>query len=447
MPTGGTIAAICTAPGASPRAMVRVSGPDAAVCAHRLCDWSAPTRSVHPCVFRLGDFPLPLIAMWYDAGKSYTGEDTLELAFVGNPIVARRVLDACCAVNGVRQAEPGEFSARAYLNGRLTLQQAEGIALRIAAQNDEALRAATELLDGSHGRTCARWADELAGLLALVEAGVDFTDQEDVVPIGPDQLADRLGGLCTQIESQLGSSTGQLVRTDLPVVVLVGEPNAGKSTLMNALLGVHRVMVSDKAGTTRDAISEQLDLSRDLPGAGAVMLTDLAGLGDRAVDAIDEEAQAIARERIAQADVVVWCDPSGRFDEGSIMLPIGTPTIRVRTKSDLPGVETRAADLSVCALESGNLGPLRRAIGDAASARTGTGVGAFVPRHRRAMREAVEGIREALLSLDADASFIAMPELVASGMRSALDALGELTGEVTPDDVLGRVFSGFCVGK
>ncbi|MCA9303647.1 MAG: 50S ribosome-binding GTPase [Phycisphaerales bacterium] len=447
MPTGGTIAAICTAPGAGVRAMVRVSGPDARACAHELCGWESPTRSVRTVRFSLAGAELPMMGIWYDRGKSYTGEDTLELAFVGNPIVARRVLDACCTIDGVRQAEPGEFSARAYLNGRLTLQQAEGIALRIAAQHDDALKAAAELLDGSHGRTCLRWSDELAGLLALVEAGVDFTDQEDVVPIAPSELAERLKMLLDELENHLGSKGGQLVRTDLPTVVLVGEPNAGKSTLMNALLGVNRVMVSERAGTTRDAISEKLDLSRDFPGADAVMLTDLAGLGDRAIDAIDAEAQTLARERISKADAIVWCDPSGCFDQASMKLPVGKPTIRVRTKSDLPGMQSRGADLSVCALESGNLAPLRRAIADAASARTGTGVGSFVPRYRRAMREAAEGIGEAIQSLDADASFIALPELVASSMRSALDALGELTGEVTPDDVLGRVFSGFCVGK
>lgn len=387
------------------------------------------------------------MAMWYEAGKSYSGEDTLELAFVGNPIIARRVLDACCAIEGVRQAEPGEFSARAYLNGRLTLQQAEGIALRIAARHADGLRAASQLLDGTHGETCRRWTDELASMLALVEAGVDFTDQEDVVPIAPSELGNRLTALLTELENHLGSTTGQLVRTDLADVVLVGAPNAGKSTLMNALLGRERVMVSDQAGTTRDAISEQLDLSKDLPGASAVLMTDLAGLGDRAIDAIDAEAQSLARDRINKADAIVWCDPSGRFDESSITLPIDTPTIRVRTKADLPTAKHAVGDLSVCALESRNLGPLRRAIADAASARSGAGVGAFVPRHRRAMRAAADGMHEALRSLDTDAPFIAMPELVASGLRIALDALGELTGEVTPDDVLGRVFSGFCVGK
>jgi tRNA modification GTPase len=447
MPTGGTIAAICTAPGASRRAMIRVSGPDAARCAHELCDWSAPSRAVRAVRFRLARHELPMMALWYNAGKSYSGEDTLELVFVGNPIIARRVLDACCAIEGVRQAEPGEFSARAYLNGRLSLQQAEGIALRIAAQHADGLKAAAQLLDGTHGETCLRWSNELAQLLALVEAGVDFTDQEDVVPIAPSELADRLRSLLAELEDHLGSTTGELVRTDLADVVLVGVPNAGKSTLMNALLGRQRVMVSDQAGTTRDAISEQLDLSKDLPGASAVMLTDLAGLGDRAIDAIDAEAQSLARDRIDSADAIVWCDPSGRFDASSIALPIGTPTIRVRTKSDLPVPSSGASDLSVCALESRNLGPLRRAIADAASARSGAGVGAFVPRHRRAMCAAADGIHEALRSLDAHAPYIEMPELVASGLRAALDALGELTGEVTPDDVLGRVFSGFCVGK
>ncbi len=447
MPTGGTIAAICTPPGNARRAMIRISGDQARVCARTLCAWGDPTRSVHRVAITINNALLPALALWYPKGASYTGECTLELVFVGNPVVARRVLDACLGVEGVRQAEPGEFSARAYLGGRLSLQQAEGVALRIAAHHDEALAAASALLDGSHGHRCNAWADRLAGLLALVEAGVDFTDQEDVVAILPKDLQRHLQTLESDLQTHLGASDGQVVHSDLPRVVLAGAPNAGKSTLMNALLGVHRVMVSGQPGTTRDAIAEELDLSHDLPGVGSVLLIDLAGLGDRAVDAIDAQAQRHARRQIESADAILWCDPTGRFDESQIQLPSKATTIRVRTKSDLPTPDRVDADLSVCAMDGISLGVLRRAIADVACVCSGSGVGAFVPRHRRAMMSAVAGIRAAMAEIDSSSPSIEMPELVAAGLRDALDALGELTGEVTPDDVIGRVFSTFCVGK
>ncbi|MBL4591346.1 MAG: 50S ribosome-binding GTPase, partial [Phycisphaerales bacterium] len=309
------------------------------------------------------------------------------------------------------------------------------------------LAAASALLDGSHGKVCKGWVDQLAGLLALVEAGVDFTDQEDVVAITPADLHAGLESLVAKIKKHLGAQSGQAVVDDLPSVVLVGEPNAGKSTLMNALLGTKRVMVSDQPGTTRDAITERLDLSGDLPGAGAVLLSDLPGLGERGIDAIDAQAQLSAREKIASCDVCVWCDPSGRFDESVIGVAGNKPTVRVRTKADLVADSDSGADLAVCAIDGTKIGVLRRAIGDAACARVGEGVGAFVPRHRRAMSAAVIGINLAMNEVKPDASFIEMPELVAVGLRDALDALGELAGEVTPDDVLGRVFATFCIGK
>ncbi len=447
MPTGGTIAAICTPPGNAARAMIRISGEQAQACARELCTLEHPERGVYITRIRLGESDLPAIAMWFPKGASYTGQDSLELSFVGNAVVAGMVLDACISIEGVRPAEPGEFSARAYLGGRLSLQQAEGIALRIAARQDDALAAASALLDGSHGRVCNSWVDQLTGMLALVEAGVDFTDQDDVVAITPKNLNKGLGELLDEIQAHLGARAGHQVHADLPTAVLVGEPNAGKSTLMNALLGVKRVMVSDQAGTTRDAIIERLNLSQALPGAGAVLLCDLPGLGEFGIDAIDHAAQERAREQIASADVIIWCDPSGRFDDSRPMINAGLPTVRVRTKSDLVHNADTGNELSVCALDGSKLDVLKRAISDAACARTGEGVGAFVPRHRRSMVSAAEGIRAALAEFEPTADSIEMPELVASGLRDALDALGELAGEVTPDDVIGRVFATFCVGK
>ncbi len=452
MPTGSTIAAPCSAPGVSARAMIRVSGADASKCAQKYCRIDLGGRGMFAVRFELGnDRSIPMMLLWYPGPNSYTGEDTIELVMPGNPVLVGRVLNGLLGMDGVELAQPGEFSARAYLNHRLTLQQAEGIALRIAAEHQEALDAASSLLDGSYGEQCDAWAQEIATLLALVEAGVDFSDQEDVIPIAPIDLVARLEAMHCAVLDQIGSASGDKVQTGLAKVVFVGKPNAGKSSLFNALLGVRRSVVSDQAGTTRDAITESFDLAKHVPGAGVVELTDLAGLvgvGELAIDAIDADAQARALSIVQDAAVILWCDPDGRFDEASALLPIATPTVRVRTKSDLPTPRGSHTDgLAVCALDGTALGSLQRAIADAVSHRVGSGVGVFVPRHRRALIDAAQGIEVALERIDATKRIIEEPELVAIGLRGALDALGELIGEISPDDVLGRVFATFCVGK
>lgn len=454
MPTGGTITAPSTAPGSSSRAMIRVSGSDVRRCAMTLMGLTLDARGVHHARCKLLDGrTLAMIVLWYPGPNSYTGEDTIELVMPGNPVLIEKVIDALLAVQGVSYAQPGEFSARSYLNGRLTLQEAEGIALRIAADHEETLQAASSLLDGSYGRSCSAWVEEIATLLALVESGVDFSDQDDVIPITPDALDARLDVIENDIHAQIGSDAGDRVQTDHPQVVFMGRPNAGKSSLFNVLLGRRRATVSDQAGTTRDAIQEEIDLGVDVPGAGIIELVDLAGLGEQAIDDIDRDAQVRARKAIESAAVVLWCDPSGRFDQADALLfgvPTGIPIVRVRTKSDLPMPEPIAAgfeSLAVCALDGSAMGSLRRAIADAVTVRTGSGVGVFVPRHRRALVQAHDGIVSARSRLDASSRIIEEPELVALGMRQSLDALGELVGDISPDDVIGRVFATFCVGK
>tara|TARA_R110000737_G_scaffold2923_1_gene8375 strand:+ start:236577 stop:237926 length:1350 start_codon:yes stop_codon:yes gene_type:complete len=449
MPTGGTIAAIGTPQGHSARAIIRISGPDARECIESITTLTDLTRGIHHARIRIDDrHALPCQVIWFDGPRSYTGEDVAELVLVGNPVILQRTLDRIYAIPGLHRAQPGEFSARAYLNDRLTLAQAEGVALRIAAVGDEALDAAAKLLDGTQGDRCNQWTQELALLLALVESGVDFTDQDDVVPIAPDDLADRLSQLNNQLIAEIGSAAGSIIHATQPNAVICGVPNAGKSALFNALIGRQRAVVSDRAGTTRDAISEPLSLEADIPGAGSIELIDLAGLADHAIDAIDAQAQEIARQRVEDADVLLWCDPTGRFSDRDGFETMGKPIIRVRTKSDLIlDSDEQSSSISVCALDGHHLGVLKRAIADAVSDRTQMGVGAFVPRHRRAITQAITGIHAALQWIPQGAPSLDAPELVASGLRDALDSLGELTGQVTPDDVIGRVFATFCVGK
>lgn len=399
--------------------------------------------------------------MRYDAPRSYTGEAMAELVIPGNPILIERVLARLTSQPGVREAGPGEFSARAFLGGKLTLAQAEGIAAAIAAGTERELAAAESLMLGRTGERYHGWADALATLLALVEAGIDFTDQEDVVPIPPHELKDQLEQLRTAIRTELGRESGSEQHPHLPRVVLVGPPNAGKSTLFNALLGRKRAVESPLAGTTRDALAEDLDLSGDAHapgGAGRVLLIDLPGLDAAAAGGPDLAAQAAAEAEIRRADILVVCRPADA--PGSVPWMTlhagerGRPTIRVTTKADLPRGPVCQSDadggrdtIDVCALDGWHIGVLRRAITDAMWAERDASTPFLLPRHRRALAIVSERLEAAAGQIEPEAHALAYPETVAGELRSALDALAELTGEISPDDIIGRVFATFCVGK
>ncbi|MBX3380810.1 MAG: 50S ribosome-binding GTPase [Phycisphaeraceae bacterium] len=451
MQTGDTIIACATAPGLGARAIVRLSGPASFEAIAGLDCGTAPgehrERGVRAARIRLGDsHQLPCLIAEFPAPRSYTGEDVIEIAIPANPTLIERVIaSAIDAAAGVRMANPGEFTARAYLNDRLTLAQAEGIGSLIAAQGADELVEARRLLSGERGKHYHAFADEAMTLLALVEAGIDFTDQEDVVAICGADLRERAARLAKQIEQVLGSASGTEAQSEVPRVALAGVPNAGKSTLFNAILGRRRAVVSDEAGTTRDVLEERLDLSRDISGGGEVLLCDTPGVDTGSNGNLDGRAQAASRSFLASADVVVWCDPTGRFDDAALDVPRRVRTIRVRTKADLPRVSGAVEALEVSALDGFHLPSLRRAIADAA---LGGGVRAGVlPRHRRALRAAAGELRAMELELAATGRNISEPELVAGRLRAALDCLGELTGRMTPDDVIGRVFATFCVGK
>jgi tRNA modification GTPase len=283
----------------------------------------------------------------------------------------------------------------------------------------------------------------------LVEAGIDFTDQEDVVPISPKALEQRISRLLQEIAAMLGAAAGAEQPSSLPRIVLAGRPNSGKSTLFNALLGRSRAMTSPIAGTTRDAIVEELDLSRKVPCATSVLLVDLAGL-EVGANAIDRAAQEQAEREIAQADAILLCDPTGRFDfplPGDAARP-PVPTVRVRTKADLPVGHSISATVEVCALDGWNLGVLLRAIADAAAAARGTSTW-LIPRHRRTLNAAARSLAQArgLANLDAHARSLRSPEVIAGHLREAVENLGELVGRIFPDDIIGRIFATFCVGK
>jgi len=436
-----TIAAPCSPPGHAPRAIIRLSGPGVADVLNALLAGGDPgARGVFRGVFRLDQLQLPVLLVRSLAPASYTGEESAEILLPGNPALVERALQAIIA-RGAVLAAPGEFSARAVLNGRVSLAQAEGVAATIGAATEDQLRAAAGLRSGALGARAERWADELTTLLALVEAGIDFTDQEDVVPIAPSDLRSRLLAVAVDAEQALGAPAE--APGPLPAVALVGAPNAGKSTLFNRLLGRARAVAGPTAGLTRDVLSEELDLG---PGApGPVVLQDMAGLSESAAGVADAGAQRAAAEAIGRADLLVWCDPAGRFDERLLPGASRRRVLRVRTFADRPGADG-SADLAVCALDGWNLGPLKRAVAEQAWAgrSRASGVAALLPRWRSASSGLITAAREAASQCAAGRI---EPEVVAESLRAAVVHAGELCGRISPDDILARVFGAFCVGK
>lgn len=453
MRTADTIVARASAAGLAPRVVVRGSGPACDRLLHTLTGSGLGARGVTrrrltiPAGHAAGvPACIPCLVYAMPGPASYTGQDCAEVQVAGSEELVRRLLAAATAIVGIRLAEPGEFTARAYLAGRLSVEQAEGVAAIIAARTADQARAARVLLLGGAGERYRDWVDAIANLLALVEAGIDFTDQEDVVAIAPSRLTSTLEGLISSVEAWTGASppAGAQGLGARPAVALIGPPNAGKSTLFNALLARARAVTSPQAGTTRDVLIEPLDLTGVSPGATAITLMDLPGLDASGQSEPERAAQAAARRAEHEADVRVYCDPAGRFDMGATR---PGPIVRVRTQIDRAfstplDVET----LGVCALDGRGLDRLRRAIADAVWG-AGDSPLAAAPRHHRAVSAALAHLRAARALVDPLSPALAWPETVAAELRSAIDSLGELVGNVTPDEVLGRLFRSFCVGK
>jgi tRNA modification GTPase len=383
------------------------------------------------------------LLLWLPSPGSYTGEDTAELHIHGGRAVIEAVLAALGRLPGLRLAQPGEFSRRAFLSGRLDLTQAEGIADLIDAETDAQRRQALRQTGGELQRRYEEWRARLIGAQALIEATIDFSDEADV----PEGLAADATRDAVQLRAELArhlddGRRGEILREGFRVVI-AGRPNVGKSSLMNALAKRDVAIVSEEAGTTRDVIEVRLDLD-GLP----VILSDTAGLR-AAGGAIEREGIRRSLARAEAADLVLWVE-----DASAERLPIfleienlEAPRLVVANKCDLigdrPPVLGPGAPIAVSALTGEGLDRLLGAIEAQARQRLGDLESAAMTRARHR-----EGIDRALAALD---TFLAGDlneiELRAEDLRQAADALGRITGRVDVEDVLDRIFASFCIGK
>jgi len=453
-PASDTIVAVSSPPGRSPRALVRGSGPAAfSLLEKTLAPPAAlpPPRRLAPARLELPP-ALPCLLAMFPGPGSYTGEDLFELQVPGHPALLTRLVGRFLAA-GARQAGPGEFTFRAFTAGRIDLTEAEGVAATIAAESDAELAAAGGLRRGELGRQGEALLEAAGDLLALVEAGIDFTEEEDVTPIAGGPLRERIGALTGQLDHLLAGAARREAIDTLPRVVLVGPPSTGKSSLMNALLGRRRVLVDAAPGTTRDVIEETLELEGDGgDGSAACRLADLAGL-DQAATALDRHVQATCRRAIEAADLLLLCHDGRGPDAGLAELARTRPCLKLRTRADRAarGTLPFEPELAVSVRTGAGLGALRSALrARLARGRSPSRAAADLmlqPRHEAALRQARHALEQAAAALPGGNAPLPDPELTAAALRDATKALASLGGRMSSDEVLGKIFSNFCIGK
>ncbi|MFF8800458.1 MULTISPECIES: tRNA uridine-5-carboxymethylaminomethyl(34) synthesis GTPase MnmE [unclassified Methylobacterium] len=433
-----TIFAPASGFGRAALAVVRISGPAAGLALDALAGGRPPPR--RHSLRRLrdpasGEVLDQAVVVWLPGPGTATGEDMAELHLHGGAAVRSAVLRALGRVPGCRPAEAGAFSRRAFLNGRIDLTEAEGIADLIDAETEAQRVQALRQLDGALGRQVATWREAGIDLLASAEAALDFADEGDVDDADLDAaLGGRAAVLRDAIENALADGRrGERLREGF-CVVLVGAPNAGKSTLLNALSGREVAIVSDIPGTTRDAIEVRCDL-----GGLPVLLVDTAGLRETD-DAVEAEGVRRTRRRAEGADLVLRLVPVG---DASADAPADRATLLVRTKADLVDAPSSEAGLSVSALTGAGLEGLLDAIRQAAEASFGQGDALITrERHREALTRAATHLDRVARARPGHP-----PELTAEDLRLAVRALGEVGGHVGVEAMLDRLFSGFCIGK
>ncbi|MFZ5722187.1 MAG: tRNA uridine-5-carboxymethylaminomethyl(34) synthesis GTPase MnmE [Pseudomonadota bacterium] len=442
-----TIAAIATAPGRGGIGIVRLSGPQAFAIAATVSGIAAARlqpRFVQHATFRAanGEAIDEGLVLPFRAPASFTGEDVVELQGHGGPVVMDLLLSACLA-QGARLARPGEFSERAFLNDKLDLAQAEAIADLIDARSAAAARGAVRSLQGVFSDCISALTEALIHLRMYVEASIDFPEEE-VDFLADGQVSAMLGALESDLDTLLAQTRAATLLREGITVVIAGRPNAGKSSLLNALAGREAAIVTPIAGTTRDVLRESLAID-GIP----LNLVDTAGLRD-STDPVEQEGIRRAWNEIRQADLVLLLLDSTWPEQGLPdfvhELPAAQARILVRNKCDLSGEPAGpvADGVAISAMTGAGIDDLRAAIRHAAGA-DGLGESPFVARRRHL--DALQRARAALAGGRAQLEKHRAGELLAEDLRIAQQALGEITGEFSADELLGRIFGSFCIGK
>ena len=437
------IAALATPPGRSAIAVVRLSGAGALTVAARVVDGfrSDCPRVATLATFRdaAGDTIDRGLVTVFPGPASYTGEDLVELSCHGGLLAPARLLAALHAA-GARPAAPGEFTRRAVLNGKLDLVQAEAVGDLIDAVAPAQARAALRQLDGGLSRRLAELRRVLVETQGLLAYDIDFPGEDDG-PVSSERIAAQLEEVASPLERLLATAPAAERLREGALLVLAGRPNAGKSSLFNALLGAERALVTEIPGTTRDAVEGHTDFL-----GWPVRLIDTAGLWN-APGKIDRLGVEVSRRYLASADLVLLCVEAGR-QPGADELAIAAerPTLVVRTKVDLDG-STAAEGVGVSVVTGEGLDALRRAVAERVFAER-IALADLEPaltraRHRTALARAGEALAGALEQFRGSGDAV----LVAHHVREATTALDELVGAVDVEDILDRVFASFCVGK
>ena len=461
-----TIVAVSSAPGCAPLGIVRLSGDDAIAIADRLAHTgTGRPLSALPGSTRVSgtvrlepQSSIPADFYLFRAPHSSTRQNLVEIHTVGSPAVLEAIRVRAIEL-GALAAQPGEFTARAFLNGAMNLAGAEAVAGLIQAHSDTQLRAAHRMRDGALARRIEAVCDELGELLARVEADIDFAE-EPIEFVTPTALRERLQTITDGLET-LQRSAASVERFDaLPQILLFGPPNGGKSSLMNRLSGTSRSICAAAAGTTRDILSAPIRVGR-----GEAILLDTAGV-DRSDDEIIAQARAMTLSQAQRVDLICLVVDLSRPDDDHAFESAGSldvdRVVVAANKCDLLTPDQTAA--SVERLKRRRLGPvcvisaktgagveeLRAALANALADRMATTMGEAMllsERQRSAIAEAVESLKRASQLGETAVETIDCADVLAFELREALDLLGEVTGEVTTEDLLARVFAKFCIGK
>ena len=444
-----TIVAIATPPGRGGIGVVRVSGPSARDVASAVAERAAPLQPRHATLtqVRAGETAIDrAVLTFFPAPHSYTGEDVLEISAHGSPVLLRAIVESAVKA-GARLAEPGEFTFRAYLHGRIDLVQAEAVQDLVEAVTPLQARAAFDQLEGTLTGRIRDIDSALFELAARLEASLDFPD-EGYHFVEPGSASREILDIVRELDSLLAdASRGRLVREGAQVAIL-GRPNSGKSSLFNRLAGSGRAIVTDVPGTTRDLVTEVVDID-----GAAITLVDTAGLHGAATDAVEQEgiSRAHAARRVADLAIVVL-DTSRPLEEDDRDLLAATrsgPRLILGNKSDLSAawpMESAGVDvLAVSAKTGRGIDELRRAIITALSSRERLRDTPAVTnaRHAELLSRAADALRRAARAAEEGTA----EEFVAADLSEARTVLEEVTGTRTPEDVLHAIFSRFCIGK